>query len=190
MSRASRTSHQQGDGLERQAAPQVRDDDFALFKRKVSQRRGSSFGIEGRSLGGVKPRGRPDGGGGFMMPSPASRSCGADGAVANHPVEPGQGVVRWPRQGRQLDEGFLNDVFRRGAPLTCVQHQCRRMPVHQLTEKFRSHHLHDAHGSDLSQVFPQRDSIRGRRRSAREGSPRCSGARRAVTSTHLLLGGS
>jgi hypothetical protein len=46
-----------------------------------------------------------------------------------------------------------HDIFRRGTPLTGVQHQRRRVHVHQSAQLLRSHRYHDAGRTSLSHKF-------------------------------------
>ena len=64
--------------------------------------------------------------------TPLLASRGADGAIANHSVQPGDRLIRRGPLSRKLHERLLNDVLRRCTELPRKQHQRRSMAVEQL----------------------------------------------------------
>src|SRR5262249_13101796 len=109
-------------------------------------------------LGGSEPSRRAAGSEGFMALPALTRAGCADGPVAHHTIEPGQRVLGQSSLRDQFQESILNDILWRSTPLARVQHQRRRVLVHQPPDDFWTHHDCDAG----REVLSQESSARGK----------------------------
>jgi hypothetical protein len=124
MGRARRGAGDIRDLFERQATPQVGDDDLAFLDGEKVQLCGGLFSIDAvRTFMriGFEPRGGAGRGGRFVT-APAPRSdAQVDGLVADNLEEPGGGVFGQGTKASQLQKRLLHHVFRRIAPLPRVK---------------------------------------------------------------------
>jgi hypothetical protein len=109
--------------LERQAAPQVGDDYLTFVEGQPLQGSRGSLRVEWTGRVGDKPSCFPFGCNGLVTAPPLCRADGAEGGVPHDPVKPGEDIVRRLSLGHEFEEGFLNDVLGRSAPLPRIQHQ-------------------------------------------------------------------
>src|SRR5262245_16558817 len=105
------------------------DNDFALLRRKMHQRCLCFFGTESARFISDEPVLQVSSSQRLMSLPPARRSRCAYRGVSDRAIEPAGDIFRRLLLAAQLDEGFLNDIFRRGTPLTGIQHQGRPVLV-------------------------------------------------------------
>src|SRR5207302_9545422 len=121
---------------------QVGDDYFTLFERQRLQGFSSSDRVEFGTVARSEPLRRSRRGDRFV-PEPAARRAGStQGGIADNAVQPGNRIVGSGLLSSELEEGFLNDVLGRTAPLPRVQHKRRRVLIHQPPEQFWSNAWH------------------------------------------------
>jgi hypothetical protein len=122
-----------GDLGEGEAAPQAGDDDFALVGRELIEGFGGGLAVDGGFAGRFELFGSGKfGGGGFVSAAARFGTSRGDRAVSHNAEEPGRGVVRAGTLARQPYKGFLDNIFRRNAPLPREQHERPAVPVEQL----------------------------------------------------------
>jgi hypothetical protein len=141
MGAARRLAGQNGNLLEGQSAPDLGDEDLALFKGESLQGRRDGGAIQTGSLGRDEPRRLAQGSLSLMVSSPNLSTAGAECTVTDDAIQPRERRL-WGRfLDGELDERFLDNIFWRGAPLPRVQHQRRRVSVHQTSQLLRSHYI-------------------------------------------------
>ena len=127
------------------------DDHLPLLHRQGLQCTAGRVGVDLGGLAGTKPRRRSCGGPALMSPPPLGGTAGINGGIAYDAVQPGNQPIRRLPLRDELQEGFLDDVLRRGAPLPRIKHQRRGVLIDQPAKNFRAHHLNDVRLGTLSQ---------------------------------------
>ncbi len=129
--------------FEGQAAPEMGDDDFALFQRQRMKFGRCQFGVgrigPGDERIALEPTLQAGGGPRFMAAPTPGGFRGIDGPVAHHAEEPGRRIGRQSTLPRQLEERFLDHVLGRLAPLPRVKLEGRRVPIYQSPKNVRVH---------------------------------------------------
>src|SRR5882762_7813981 len=97
MSATRRATHELGNLLEGQSAPQVSDDHLALFRGQLLQRRRRRSDVQRRVALALRrePTGLAAGCVFLVALTPLGRAGGAEGAIADNAVKPGHRMGRW-----------------------------------------------------------------------------------------------